>query len=280
MNSDSRQNFLGPDSDATLEAATAAIIGLGGGGSHVAQQLAHVGVGNFEIFDPDCFEDTNLNRLVGARFKDSARQTAKTKIAARMIKAINPRARVQVHQCDWREAAENLRGCDAVFGGIDGFAARGEIEVVCRRYLIPYIDVGMDVFKTEGGHSISGQVIVSMPGQPCMRCMGFLTDQLLAEEARRYGDAGARPQVVWPNGVLASTAVGLFIELMAPWHKRQPGPIFLEYDGNAHTLNPSNVLQYVSQQPCPHFSAGELGDPFFASAQGPNRLKHGTSPNP
>jgi hypothetical protein len=277
MNSDSRQSFLGPDSDAELKSATAAIIGLGGGGSHVAQQLAHVGVEHFEIFDPDCFEDTNLNRLVGARFKDIARQTAKTKIAERMIKAINPRARVRAHGCDWREAAEYLRGCDAVFGCIDGFAGRSEIETMCRRYLIPYIDIGMDVFETAGGHSISGQVIVSMPGQPCMRCVGFLTDQLLAEEARHYGDAGMRPQVVWPNGVLASTAVGLFIELIAPWHKWQPGPIFLEYDGNAGTVNPSNVLQYVGQKPCPHFSACDLGDPFFASAQGSNRPKRSTS---
>jgi molybdopterin/thiamine biosynthesis adenylyltransferase len=183
-----------------------------------------------------------------------------------MIKAINPRARVRSHACDWREAAEYLRGCDSVFGCVDGFAARSEIEAMCHRYLIPYIDIGMDVFKTDGGYSISAQVIVSMPGQPCMRCIGFLTDELLAEEARRYGDTGARPQVVWPNGVLASTAVGLFIEMMTPWHKRQPCPILLEYDGNAHTVNPSNVLKYVGQQPCPHFSDRDLGDPFFASA--------------
>lgn len=31
-------------------------------------------------------------------------------------------------------------------------------------------------------------------------------------EAQTYHAAGARPQVVWPNGVLASTAVGLVIQ--------------------------------------------------------------------
>ena len=36
-----------------------------------------------------------------------------------------------------------------------------------------------------------------------MRCMAIVTEEYLKEEAGRYGDAGPRPQVVWPNGVLA-----------------------------------------------------------------------------
>lgn len=66
-------------------------------------------------------------------------------------------------------------------------------------------------------YAISGQVIVSMPGEHCIRCYGFITDAKLDEEARLYGDAGANPQVVWPNGVLASTAVGLGVNLVCPW---------------------------------------------------------------
>src|SRR6266849_8531402 len=56
------------------------------------------------------------------------------------------------------------------------------------------------------GSSVNGgQVIMSSPDGPCMRCMGFLTGEKLAAEAALYGNAGARPQVVWHNGVLAST---------------------------------------------------------------------------
>jgi hypothetical protein len=266
----SRQSFLGPDSETIHHAATVAVIGLGGGGSHVAQQLAHVGVGNFEVFDPDRFEETNLNRLVGATFADINRKTPKTEIAQRVIKAINPQARVRKHACDWRDAAEYLRGCDAVFGCVDSFTSRSEIEVMCRRYLIPYIDIGMDVFKTDGGYCISGQVVLSMPGEMCMRCIGFLRDDLFAQEAAKYGDAGPRPQVIWPNGVLASTAVGLFIELITPWHTPHPGRVFLEYDGNAHAVSPSSALEYARQRPCPHFSERDLGDPFFGAGQAPS----------
>lgn len=44
-----RQSFLGPESDALLNGSTVGIAGLGGGGSHVAQQLAHVGIGSFVL---------------------------------------------------------------------------------------------------------------------------------------------------------------------------------------------------------------------------------------
>jgi tRNA A37 threonylcarbamoyladenosine dehydratase len=67
----------------------AALVGLGGGGSHVAQQLAHIGLGNFLLIDPDFIEDTNLNRLVGATLEDVKLGTAKVDIAERVIKGVN-----------------------------------------------------------------------------------------------------------------------------------------------------------------------------------------------
>jgi hypothetical protein len=42
----------------------------------------------------------------------------------------------------------------------------------------------------------------------------------LAAEAARHGDAGGRPQVVWPNGALASTAVGLAVDLVTGWTRK------------------------------------------------------------
>ena len=44
---------------------------------------------------------------------------------------------------------------------------------------------------------LAGQVILSMPGEACMWCMGFLDDEKMAFEDQRYGDAGDNPQVVW-----------------------------------------------------------------------------------
>jgi molybdopterin-synthase adenylyltransferase len=103
-----------------------------------------------------------------------------------------------------------------------------------------------------------------MPGERCLRCLGVITDDLLAREAADYGAAGARPQVIWPNGILASTAVGLFVQLVTPWHRKSVGTAYLEYDGNTHTVTVSNRLTATEGKRCNHFSKiGDLGDPFW-----------------
>ncbi len=231
----SRQSFLGGNSDEVLASSRVALVGLGGGGSHLAQQLAHVGVGNFALVDGDRAEETNLNRLVGATLKDALTGLRKTRIAYRLIKGINPDARVWIADCNWQEAHTILHDRDVVFGCLDSYRDRDELETLCRRYLIPYIDIGMDVTSSSDQFVVSGQMILSMPGEPCMKCFGFITEALLAREAERYGAAGPRPQVVWPNGVLASAAVGTFIQLTTPWHKNHKPISYLEYDKYQHT---------------------------------------------
>lgn len=258
-----RQGFLGPKSTEVLRGSTAGIIGLCGGGSHIAQQLAHIGVGRFKLFDHDRAEDTNLNRMVGLTRVRADREDMKTDVISDLIRGINPEAKIEVFAMKWQNAHEALRDCTACFGCVDSYGERDQLERYARRYMIPYIDVGMDVHGSPGAASISGQVILSMPGELCMRCMGFLTDDKLAEEGRRYGNAGPRPQVVWPNGTLASTAIGMFMSLLTPWRQGvQPAP-YMEYDGNRLTMGPSRRLEHLKDKTCPHFSgAGALGDAF------------------
>ncbi|MCP2223741.1 HesA/MoeB/ThiF family protein [Bradyrhizobium elkanii] len=57
---------FGSDGQAKLERLRIAVVGAGGTGSVVTQQLAHLGVRNFLLIDPDSVERTNLNRTVGA----------------------------------------------------------------------------------------------------------------------------------------------------------------------------------------------------------------------
>lgn len=123
--------------------------------------------------------------------------------------------------------------------------------------------MGMDVHKVGNHFLIAGQVVLTLPGGPCLRCMGVVTEAALATEARLYGAAGGKPQVVWPNGVLASTAVGLFTQLVCPWHDKPMNAAYLEYDGNKHTVSPSMRLTAIANRPCNHFATNETGDPRF-----------------
>lgn len=256
----SRQSFLGPDAEARIARCTVGIAGLGGGGSHIVQQLAHIGFKRYVIYDGDAIEESNLNRLVGARSVDVAAATPKLHLAKMMIYGLQPGASVKGLACRWQEAPEPLRECQIVFGCVDSYKGREELEVVCRRYLMHYVDIGMDVHG-KGKPVIGGQAILSSPGGPCMRCMGFLTDEKLEKEAALYGNAGARPQVVWPNGVLASTAVGLAVDLVTNWTGRSRTFAYLSYDGNDGTVKESVTLRNLQITGCSHFPGNEIGDP-------------------
>lgn len=260
----SRQSFLGEHSQDAIEGATVGIAGLGGGGSHFVQQLAHVGLLDFVIYDEDTADDSNLNRVVTATEIDAQKAVPKIELARRRILSIRSDAQVEMIPKRWQDQPEPLRRCDIVFGAVDGFAERRELEIVCRRYLIPLVDIGMDVHEVEGEPPrMGGQIILSMPGSPCMTCLGFLNDAALTREAERYGAAGPRPQVVWPNGVLASTAIGVAINLLTDWTKSLRGPVYLLYNGNEGTVTPHPRLVYFQGGECPHFPPHQVGDPVF-----------------
>lgn len=263
MNLD-RQGFLGSESVTTITAARAGIVGLCGGGSHVAQQLAHIGVGTIKLIDHDCADETNLNRMVGLTQADVDTGAQKTDVLGRVVKAINPKVCVEPYPMRWQTCAQSLRECTVLFGCVDSFVERDQLESFARRFMIPYIDIGMDVHGEVNEHFITGQVILSLPGHACMRCMGFLTDTVLNKEARRYGQAGGKPQVVWPNGTLASIAVGQFMSLLTPWNLALQPELYLEFDGNRSVVTPSKRLIHIAQERCPHFEGpNTLGDVHY-----------------
>lgn len=264
MDSDriSRQSFLGPKASKAISSAVVGIVGLGGGGSHVVQQLAHIGFQRFELFDADVIEESNLNRLVGATALDVKNSMPKVKIAERVILGLQDRVEINANFSTWQEKFRCLQRCHIVFGCLDSFLGREELERFTRRYMLSYIDIGMDVvIGSDGKPVVGGQVILSTPGLPCMRCMGFLSNELLKREAERYGDAGPRPQVVWMNGILASAAVGLAVDLLTDWTGSLRQAVYLEYDGRKSTL--VNRRGIKTEGICEHYSLEEVGEPVF-----------------
>lgn len=258
-----RQSFLGPDSDRILRDATIGFAGLGGGGSQLVQQFAHLGLGGYVFADNDIIEDTNTNRLVGSTLADVAAGRSKLDIAVRAVRGLVPNARIVPVLGKWQDAIGSLKDCGIIIGAVDSYVQRDQLERFCRRHLIPYIDIGMDVHSQDNGeYLISGQVILSLPGGPCLHCCGLITEEKLKRDAEKYGGAGHRPQVVWPNGVLASTAVGLAVQLLVPWNLTPPSFAYLTYDGNRGTLTSSGYVKYASGS-CPHHPMAEAGDPLF-----------------
>ena len=106
-----------------LRNARVAIVGLGEVRSLLAEYLARLGVGHFSLIDPDRIDLTNLPRVVGATRFDAraffahpdrpawmrrlafATATPRVKIAKRIIRRANRRAKVNIFQADVLEPA-------------------------------------------------------------------------------------------------------------------------------------------------------------------------------
>lgn len=253
-----RQTFLGNKAPNFMKQVKIGIIGYGGGGSHIGQQLAHIGFENITIFDDDTMEESNINRLIGAHQSDIHNSTPKVDIATRTINNISPLSKVTPIKRRWQDAPEILHQCDIIIGGVDSFTERQQLENECRRYLIPLIDIGMDIHDIENSFSISGQIIMSLPGHCCMQCIGFITEAKLATEAAKYGNTGGNPQVVWSNGILASSAVGILVDLVFGWSGIKDRDVYISYDGNLGVLKENPRLKHKPDK-CKHFLIEQIG---------------------
>ena len=224
---DRQVKFFGQEGQERLAAARIAVVGVGGLGSHVVQQLALLGVRAIAPIDAKELALTNRNRLVGAREDDSIPGTPKVDIAERTARAIDGSIVVDKVFDSFvsKRGLDVLIGADYVFGCLDSEGARLVLTELSAAYAKPYVDVSSDIVP---GNPVyyGGQVCIAWSGNGCLSCMNVLDRARAAvelagpEERRRqaeiYGISRdllnvAGPSVVSINGVVASLAVTEFM---------------------------------------------------------------------
>ncbi len=144
------RGLISEDEQQSLRNCRVAIPGLGGvGGLHLIT-LARLGVGKFNVADPDSFEPANFNRQYGATIKSLGRSKVDVMLAAAMD--INP----DIEICgindyiDKDNIEEFLTGVDVVVDGIDLYEidARRLIFAEAAKKNIPAITAGPMGFST------------------------------------------------------------------------------------------------------------------------------------
>jgi len=258
----------GPESEAKLGAASIAVIGLCGGGSHVCQQLAHIGIGRIVPIDDDVVEDVNLGRMVGSIPSD-VNKRLKTEVMRRLIHAIDPGIEVDVvpYRFPAAQTLGALLSVDLVIACVDSFAIREQINAFCRRHHLPLIDIGLAI-KSEDGKLVAahGQLAVVTPDAACLRCGPLLSDAVLAKERTErppgYDNsphATGAPQVISMNGVLASEAANSALDFVTGYSRGKRGAGWWLYDGRAGSMTPCD--QIARRSSCPACAEQGLGDP-------------------
>lgn len=222
-----------------LRKATVAVVGAGGVGSHVIQQLALLGVGALTVIDAEELAETNRNRYVTARRTDPIPGSPKVSLAVRLVHEIDNTINVRTIRDSFvsSKGFEALITSDYVFGCIDSEGARFVLNELCAAYTVPYLDVASDVIP---GSPIEygGRICVctwDIPG--CLMCRGLIdfeeaqremeSSEARVDRAAIYGVEAAHldrsgPSVVTINGVVASIAATEFMVLATGLRQAKP----------------------------------------------------------
>jgi molybdopterin/thiamine biosynthesis adenylyltransferase len=233
---DRQRRLFGQGFNDNLSSLRVCVVGCGGTGSPVALLLARLGVGHIFLVDKDVIDETNLNRVHGARRNDIGR--AKVEVLKREIELMGVESQVEIAQ-DWINAPrirDALKASDFVFGCTDDNTGRILINRLAHFYGIPVIDVGLRMIAAahEHGHDLNGRVTTLIPGRPCLICGGVVNatraqeeelernqpDEFHRRKAEAYvvGAGDPAPAVVTFTTEMASVAVNEMIAAVTGFH--------------------------------------------------------------
>lgn len=162
---------FGSDMQKLLQVLNIGVVGVGGTGSAVTEQLIRLGVGTLTIVDGQKFEKTNVNRVYGSGTTDET--------IDKVVIAQNNSARIglrtNIIACDssntYRSTIEKLKACDIVFGCTDDHWGRSILTRFAVYYHIPVFDMGVKIDSTDGEiKSIQGRVTTLLGGYACLNC--------------------------------------------------------------------------------------------------------------
>ena len=218
--------LFGVEGQDLLRDTTVAVVGIGGLGTHVVQQLALLGIGSMVFIDDEQLDDSNRNRYIGAWHDDPIPGTFKTSIGCRLVRLIDP----SIHITEVKEPFRSRPGFDSVakadwvFGCVDNDGCRFIVNEVCSAHGKGLIDLATDVVS-EDKVRYGGRVCVCT-GDSCLYCLQEIDlsaaeKELEDEDARKDRDAvygvdrsalgRSGPSVVSLNGVVASLGVTEFM---------------------------------------------------------------------
>lgn len=194
-----------------------AVVGNGGTGSAVAEQLVRLGARRLLLIDPDVLSTSNLTRVYGSTRADVGRP--KTEVLRDHLKRIAPGLDCDINTSTILEqaTARSLAGCDVVFGCTDDNAGRLVLSRLASYFLVPVFDCGVLLSSSPDSAliGIDGRVTTLCPGTACLVCRQRIdlrraaAEQMSAAERERLAGEGYAPALgqVEPAVVAFTTLV-------------------------------------------------------------------------
>ncbi len=239
---------FGAAGQARISSCKVAIVGTGGTGSPLAEQLVRLGVDDLTLIEPDVLSRSNLSRVYGSQeshFGDKS-PPRKVQVVAGHLRSIRPGARVLGidENVLLPDTAARLLDRDVIFLCTDEHWGRSLVNQIAYQYMIPTINVGFridsDKERITGG---TGVLHVVRPGRPCLWCYEYLNADViraeslppdeyakLAKEKYVVGLNSDAPSIISMTTMMASLAVNQFLQLMTDYQGELGDTHSLRYD--------------------------------------------------
>lgn len=242
----------------------AAVVGIGGLGSPIAEQLVRMGVGTVTLADHDPLDTpSNVRRVFGSTAADlrAAAPPAKVDVVGRHLDQLGLATTIRRIKGDVREEKvfRALLDADVVICGTDTHGSRAVLNELASVYFLPVIDVGVRVgAKTSGTlAALVAELRVLTPTTPCLWCRGVISadviraENLPADERARLesegylvgGVGGAAPSVVALTVLGSALATCALLALLSEEGGVAPSGLILDgFLGYAMETDPTNPV--------------------------------------
>ena len=230
---DRQVRAFGQQTQNELARVSVAIVGAGGIGSILAEQLLRIGIRKMTIIDDDLIETTNLNRWQYGRPRDVGR--AKSRVLVERLRDMFPDADLKAVEGDVYRNYRDVALSDWVFSCLDSGPPRAFLNQLAMQYMLVLIDGGTLLHTQPQPQS---EVVLStiIPGfNACMECSQVrhydpaevakaFYSQDVQEQLRAHGYIDDEPEEAAPavmpiNGVIASLMAHQSLELV---HRQNP----------------------------------------------------------
>lgn len=257
---------LGADGQRALRSLRVGVVGLGGVGSVVCAQLAHLGIGEIIVVDGDRVEASNVSRVLGVQGTDAGK-VHKTEVARRYVEQTGMPVNVGVvdKYLERRDDARRLADCDVVFCCVDRHTPRALLNRLAYEAFVPVVDMGSGFRVDLSGRVVgaAGRVVVVGPGRPCLACWGHLDPDALRVEALPAHERAAlaaegyvtgaevpQPSVMPFNTMIAGAAVIELLRLATAFAGADEPPQRLAFQFAEGTVRRNGLAVSAECQTC------------------------------
>jgi hypothetical protein len=197
---------FGKDLQILLRRLVIGVVGAGGTGSSVSEQLIRLGAGHLVIADPQKLADSNVTRVYGSGISDAGK--AKVALVAELAGRIGLGTQVDTieRSVTVESAIKEFRKCDVIFACTDDHWGRSLLNRLSIYYCIPVFDLGVKIDSEHGVlQSAQGRVTTLMPGCACLFCRKRISaerirlESMSPEEAAALRKDGYAPELPDPD---------------------------------------------------------------------------------